>query len=214
LDAREDEVPRLIESPPLLPVAFAERKILFRLGYRKPAAGVDLDTLNVVREETERARGLVRPRVAAGLLERAELPDHPVFRGAERTALCICTIGPELEAAAGGLMSEGELLRGLVLDWLGSEAVADVSRQADAWLAGEARTEGLWPSRMFAPGDKGWDVSGQEFVFASVPASTIGVSLTGAFMMTPRKSFSFRVNYYKDKKLTTRKGLGNAQRRG
>ncbi|HEX2695030.1 MAG TPA: hypothetical protein VHP61_04710 [Acidobacteriota bacterium] len=200
-------MPRLIESPPLLPVAFEERKILFRLGYRKPAAGVDPEIRNVVREETERARGFVRPRVAAGLLERAELPDHPVFQGAERTALCVCTIGPELEAAAARLMAEGELLRGLVLDWLGSEAVADVSGQADAWLAREGRAAGLWPSKMFSPGIKGWDVSGQEFVFACVPAATIGVGLSASFMMTPRKSFSFRVNYYKDKKLTTRKGL-------
>lgn len=197
---------RPIEAPPLRPVVFAERKALLRLGYRKRAAEVAPAIRDVVREETGRARGLVRPRIAAALLEKAELPDHPVFRAAERAALCVCTIGPELEAAAGRLMAEGELLRGLVLDWLGSEAVVDVSRQADAWLAREGRSLGLWPSKMFAPGDKGWDVSAQEFVFACVPAAAIGVGLSSSFMMTPRKSFSFRVNYYKDKELTTRKG--------
>jgi hypothetical protein len=200
-------VPRPIGAPPLRAVVFAERKALLRLGYRKRAAEVAPAVRDVVREETERARGLVRPRVAAALLDKAELPDHPVFSDAEKAALCICTIGPELEAAAGRLMAEGELLRGLVLDWLGSEAVADVSRQADAWLAREGRGLGLWPSKMFAPGDRGWDVSAQEFVFACVPAAAIGVGLSSSFMMTPRKSFSFRVNYYKDKELTTRKGI-------
>jgi hypothetical protein len=198
---------RPIECPPLAPIVFTERKVLLRLGYKKRISDVDPAILGVVREETARARGLVRPRVAAALLERSDLPDHPAFRGAERSALCVCTIGPELESEAARLMGEGEFLRGLVLDWLGSEAVVDVSRQADAWLAREGRADRLWPSKMFAPGDKGWDVSGQEFVFASVSASTIGVHLSESFMMTPRKSFSFRVNYFADRGMTTRKGF-------
>lgn len=198
-------MPRPIECPPLTPIVFTERKVLFRLGYKKRVSDVDPAIRGVVREETARARGLVLPRVAAALLERSELPDHPVFRGAERSALCVCTIGLELESEVARLMGEGEVLRGLVLDWLGSEAVVDVSRQAYAWLA--RRAEKLWPSKMFAPGDKGWDVSGQEFVFASVPASTIGVHLSESFMMTPRKSFSFRVNYFSDRGITTRKSF-------
>lgn len=198
---------RLIESPPLLPVAFQERRVLLRLGYKKRAAEVNPAVRTLIGDEAARAGGLVRPRVAAVLLEKAELPDDPVFRGALRSALCVCTIGPELETAAGRLMAEGELLRGLVLDWLGSEAVAGVSRQAYAWLAREGRDEGLRPSKMFAPGNKGWNVSGQEFIFASVPASTIGVSLSESFMMTPRKSFSFRVNYIVDGPKAARKGL-------
>ncbi len=198
---------RLIESPPLLPVAFEERRILLHLGYRKRAADVDPAVRDLVREETFRARGLVRPRVAAALLERAELPDLPVFRGAEKAALCVCTIGLELEETASQLMAVGDLLRGLVLDWLGSEAVAGVSRQADAWLAREGLALGLWPGKRFTPGTRGWDISGQQFVFTSVPAATIGVTLSESCMMTPRKSFSFRVNYYKDRTLMTRKGI-------
>lgn len=200
-------MPRPIEAPPFLPVVFMERKALHRLGYRKRAAEIAPAIREVVREETERARGLVRPRVAAALLDRADLPDHPVFRDAEKAALCVCTIGRELEAAVRRLIAEGDLLRGVVLDGLGSEAVADVARQANAWLAREGRALGLWPGKMFAPGDKGWDLSAQEFVFACVPAATIGVGLSSSFMMMPRKSFSFRVNYYKDEELTTRKRI-------
>lgn len=198
---------RLIECPPLLSLAFEERRVLLRLGYRKRAADVNPAVRDLVRQETSRARGLVRPRVAAALLERAELPDLPVFQGADKAALCVCTIGPELEEAASQLMAEGDLLRGLILDWLGSEAVAGVSRQADAWLVREGLALGLWPGKRFSPGSKGWDVSGQQFVFASVPAATIGVGLSESCMMTPRKSFSFRVNYYMDRTRTTRKGL-------
>jgi hypothetical protein len=204
---REVEVSRLIECPPLAPVVFVERKVLLRLGYRKGAAEAAPAVRSLIREETERAKALVRPLVAAAVLEKAELPDHPVFGGAEKAVLCVCTIGPELESAAAGFIAEGELLRGLVLDWLGSEAVADVSRQAEAWLAGEGRALGLWPGKMFAPGDRGWDVSGQGFVFASVSATAIGVRLTPSFMMIPRKSFSFRINYHRDRIPSIRKGI-------
>jgi hypothetical protein len=205
--AREVDVSRLIECPPLAPVVFVERKVLLRLGYRKGATEAAPAVRSLVREETERAKALVRPRVAAAVLEKAELPDHPVFGGAEKAALCVCTIGPELESAAAGLIAEGELLRGLVLDWLGSEAVTNISRQAGRWLAGMARAEGLLPGKMFAPGYKGWDVTGQEFIFATVPASAIGVRLTPSSMMVPRKSYSFRINCHKGRDPAVRKDL-------
>jgi hypothetical protein len=144
-----------------------------------------------------RARGLLRPGVVAVILEGGELPDIPVFRGAEKAALCVCTIGPDLEETVARLSAEGDLLRGLVLDWLGSEAVTNISRQACRWLAGMARAEGLLPGRMFAPGYKGWDITGQKFIFAAVPVSAIGVRLTPSSMMVPRKSYSFRINYHK-----------------
>ena len=181
-----------------MPPVFIERKILLRLGYRKGPASASPAVRGIVAEETARAVALVRPAIAAVVLEKEELPAHPVFRGAERAALCVSTIGPELEAAAARLVEEGEMLRGLVLDWLGSEAVVHVSRQAADWLAGEGRNAGLRPSKMFSPGDKGWDVSGQALIFAAVPASAIGVRLSESFMMTPRKSFTFRINFYKD----------------
>lgn len=196
---------RLIECPPLAPVVFVERKVLLRLGYRKDGPVAPPALRDLVGEETRRARGLVRPGVAAVILEKSELPDLPVFRGARKVAMCVCTIGPGLEETVARLSAEGDLLRGLVLDWLGSEAVTDISRQAGRWLAGIARAEGLWPGRMFAPGYKGWDVAGQEFIFASVPVSAIGVRLTPSSMMIPRKSYSFRINYHGERITTGRK---------
>lgn len=188
---------RLIECLPLAPVVFVERKVLLRLGYRKGAAGAPRPLRALVGEETRRALDLLRPGVVAVILEKDELPGLPVFRGAEKAALCVCTIGPDLEETVARLSAEGDLLRGLVLDWLGSEAVTNISRQAGRWLAGMARAEGLLPGKMFAPGYKGWDVTGQEFIFAAVPVSAIGVRLTPSSMMVPRKSYSFRINFHK-----------------
>jgi hypothetical protein len=131
----------LIGRPPDLSVAFEERRVLVRLGYRKPVREIEPGIRALVGEEMDRARQLVRPAVVASVLDAEELPGHPVFRDAAKAALCIGTIGPELEREASRMMAAGDLLRGFVLDWLGSEAVAGVSRRADAWLV----REGLAP---------------------------------------------------------------------
>jgi len=196
-------LPRLIGGPPDIAISFEERRVLVRLGYKRPAAEIDPGIRRIVHEEAENAKKLVRPRVLAAILDSAELPDHPIFLNAEKAALCLCTIGPELEGAVAGLMSGGDMLRGLVLDWLGSEAVACVSKQAEAWLKKEGPAMGLWPGKRFAPGYKGWDVSGQKLIFSVLPAAEIGVRLTESFMMIPRKSYSFRINYFKNQALTT-----------
>ena len=199
-------MPRLIGGPSDLVISFEERRVLVRLGYRKPACDIDQGIRLIVHEEAENAKRLVRPQVLAAILDLDELPDHPVFRNAAKAALCLCTIGPELEGTVARLMSGGDMLRGLVLDWLGSEAVAGVSKQAEAWLKKEGTALGLWPGKRFAPGYKGWDVSGQKIIFAVLPAAKIGVRLTESFMMIPRKSYSFRINYFRDQEsATTRK---------
>jgi hypothetical protein len=196
-------LPRLIGGPPDIAISLEERRVLVRLGYRKPARDIDPGIRLIVTEEAENAKKLVRPRVLAAILDSAELPDHSIFRNAEKAALCLCTIGPELEGTVARLMSGGDMLRGLVLDWLGSEAVVCVSKQAEAWLKKHGRALGLWPGKRFAPGYKGWDVSGQKLIFSVLPAKEIGVQLTESFMMMPRKSYSFRVNYFKDEASAT-----------
>jgi len=198
-------LPRLIEGPPEVVISFEERRVLVRLGYRKPADDIDPGVRLIVHEEAENAKKLVRPMVLAAILDSAELPGHPIFRNAEKAALCLCTIGPELERTVARLMSDGDMLRGLVLDWLGSEAVACISKQAEAWIKKEGQALGLWPGKRFAPGYKGWDVSSQQFIFSVLPAAEIGVRLTESFMMMPRKSYSFRVNYFKDRALAAEK---------
>jgi len=197
------DMPRMMGGPPQIAIAFEERRILIRLGYRKPAGDIDRGIRLIVHEETENAIRLVRPQVLAAILDSSELPDHPIFRNAEMAALCLCTIGPELEGTVARLMSGGDMLRGLILDWLGSEAVTSVSKQAEAWLKEEGASLGFWPSKRFAPGYKGWDVSGQKLIFSVLPAAKIGVRLTESFMMVPRKSYSFRINYFKDQALAT-----------
>jgi len=102
-------------------------------------------------------------------------------------------------------MKINEMTRALILDALGSEAAEEVAIQSDRTLAEKAREMNLWPSKRFSPGYGKWDVKEQRFIFRLLPAADIEVRLTESCMMVPRKSVSFRINFYKDQKLTTRR---------
>jgi len=189
-------MPRLITVPPeILQVVFDERRILARLGRRNRARAIGADLMEILREETGRAERLARPQVLAAIVEGKDLPDHPVFAGAVSAAVCLCTIGAGLEEAAAGMTADGDLARGFILDALGSEAVDGVARRVDHWLAAHGAAPELRPGKSFAPGCKGWELAGQEVIFGFLPAAEIGLRLTEALMMVPRKSRSFRINF-------------------
>lgn len=180
-------------------------RILIRIGYRKTPLPDSDPVLTIVREEAEFALRLLDPAAAWTIISAHEAGGHEIFAGAQKVALCVCTIGPRLEQACAEHFRSNEDLRGLALDALGSEAVGQVTRQADRILAAKGRLLGLWPSKKYAPGYRGWDVREQAFLFSMVPAAEIGVRLTESFMMIPRKSYSFRLNYYSDRSLSTRR---------
>jgi hypothetical protein len=171
-------------------------RILIRLGCRKISLPEDDPVLAVVREEGLRAARLLRPAAAWRVIEAGETGGQPVFCRAERVGLCVCTIGPALEEECAAHFARNEDLRALALDALGSEAVSQVSRRMERFLTDHGRALGFQPGKRYAPGYKGWGVENQAFVFSRVPASEIGVRLTDSFMMVPRKSYSFRINFY------------------
>jgi hypothetical protein len=101
-------------------------------------------------------------------------------------------------------MKNDKLMKGLVLDAIGSEAVEQVARQTDTILCKKAQDMDLWPSKRFSPGYKAWDIEEQRYVFRVIPGEDIGVTLNKSCMMIPRKSVSFRINFYETRELSTR----------
>ncbi|MGB2905929.1 MAG: vitamin B12 dependent-methionine synthase activation domain-containing protein [Candidatus Aminicenantaceae bacterium] len=188
-----------------LPIRIPERKILFRLGYKGRNAPVSQTVSEMIMEQEKRLGSLLRPEALYRILDYEETNQHPVFKGAAKVALCICTIGEELERSSAALIADNEMLRGFILDSFGSEAAEETAIQADRIIAQEARDLGLWPSKRFSPGYSIWDIREQSYMFATLPAAEIGVRLTDTFMMVPRKSVSFRINFYQNREQTTRR---------
>jgi len=184
---------------------FDNRKILIRLGDKKRPAGPTKKVLDMVASQAAGVRAWLDPASVLEVIDYSQTNRHPVFDRAVKVGLAVCTIGPRLEQECAVCFERNDLLRGMILDAIGSEAVTQVCRQAERVLADRARALGLWPSKWYAPGFRGWDIEEQRFVFSRVAASEIGVRLTDSCMMVPRKSGTFRINFYADQTLITRR---------
>jgi hypothetical protein len=185
-------------------VNIEDRRILVRLGYKVKTNEINSSVKKYVKEFQSKIKDMIKPKALYTILDYEETNKHPVFKGAEKIALCICTIGPELEKRSSQLMDKGETLKGYILDAFGSEAAEDTARQSDRIIAQKAREMNLWPSKRFSPGYGVWEIKEQKFVFDVLPSDKIGVLLTDTYMMVPRKSVSYRINFYKHKESSTR----------
>ena len=185
-------------------IRIPQKRILHRLGYSAAADSISDSVTDMLAEAKKNMTASIRPAAVYTILDYQNTNKHPVFAEADKIALCICTIGDDLEKASAGLIKNNEMLKGFILDSLGSEAAEEVAQESDKIIADKARSMGLWPSKRFSPGYGIWDIREQSYLFSLLPAADIGIRLTDSFMMIPRKSVSFRINFYKDKALSTR----------
>ncbi len=162
----------------------------------KPAPGERYDAL--VNDLLSVAGRLIAPRGMYLYAAGRELPRSKTFEHLERMAFCVCTIGPALEGEVTRLTTSDELLRGVVLDAIGSVAAEAVAEYIDKKIAAEAAREGLKTSCRASPGYGDWDVREQGSIFELLPAERIGVRLSPSFMMIPRKSISFAIHVAKE----------------
>lgn len=109
---------------------------------------------------------------------------------AQHVIVMLCTVGPELEAHATKVMTS-EMVRGLALEGVGSAATEALANAACRRFELEASKEGLQTSIPLNPGMIGWTVGeGQPQIFSLLEGAQIGISLTPAAVMVPRKSLS------------------------
>ncbi|NWF78133.1 MAG: hypothetical protein HXY36_06050 [Chloroflexi bacterium] len=109
---------------------------------------------------------------------------------AKELAVAVCTIGPRLEKQVTDYTSQGEPLRGMLLDGIGSAAVDSLMEEACKLITSEALSRGYEASSPISPGMLGLPITEQWQLLKLVPAQEIGVSLTSAGIMVPRKSVS------------------------
>lgn len=122
------------------------------------------------------------------LLDGSFIPS--TLPSAKELAALVCTIGPKLEEKAAQFFLQNEPLRGFLLDGFGSAAVDALSEEACQIIDREAMSRGYQASSPISPGMPGLSISEQQHLFELVPAEEIGVRLTSAQIMAPRKSIS------------------------
>lgn len=174
-----------------------EKTILKLLKYKKKDFSKILPS---IEEGYKIAYPLVKPKYVYKIFSVDSLPHHPIFERAQFVGLALCTIGEELEKEASRLTKKGDLLKGLIVDILGSEIVEMVADYANSLICKEALEKGLFTSKRFSPGYGIFELQWQKNFFSLLPADSIGIELLQSMMMFPRKSISFAVNIFKDKK--------------
>jgi hypothetical protein len=109
---------------------------------------------------------------------------------AKELAILLCTIGPRLEKQVTDYSKSDEVMRGMILDGIGSTAVDMIALEAFRHLAGEVSSRGYEISSPVNPGMPGFPLTEQRNLLGMVNADEIGVSLTASGVLVPRKSVS------------------------
>jgi hypothetical protein len=105
-------------------------------------------------------------------------------------AAVVGTIGPKLEKQVTEYNNQGEPLRGLLLDGIGSAAIDSLMQLACKFIAREASARGYQVSSPISPGMPGLPITAQQQLLEVASAREIEVNLTSSSMMVPRKSAS------------------------
>jgi len=109
---------------------------------------------------------------------------------AQEIIALICTIGPRLEKQASAYTKNGQALRGMVLDGIGSAAVDKLISEVLRPVAAEVAQRGYEISSPVNPGMPGFAMTEQWNIMELAGGDEIGVSLTKSGILVPRKSVS------------------------
>jgi hypothetical protein len=113
-----------------------------------------------------------------------------LFLEAKELAVIICTIGPKLEKQASGYTRNGQALRGMLLDGIGSAAIDTLIPEVLKLIAAEVSSRGYEVSSPVNPGMPGFAMIEQWNIMELAGGDKIGVSLTKSGILVPRKSVS------------------------
>lgn len=212
---KNSPVPAIFE----IPLTLDKQEVLRRLGLGN-RSNIRPRITSLILEMLEAAeKDLLKPAIAYEYYPVSEIKKDclilgggVVFHGpflaknlasAAGVALAVCTIGPILEEKVSGYFTEKDPLRATLLDGIGSAAVDTLSQKTCRILRQEADYRGFKASSPFSPGMHGFPLAEQSDLCRSVRAEQIGVSLTTAAMMVPRKSVSMLMGLGKNMPIWT-----------
>lgn len=112
------------------------------------------------------------------------------LQDAEYLALFVATAGGEFQQWLTTETRSGDILREFVANHIGSEIAEATNRAMCAALETACAERGLRIGNPYSPGYCGWDITDQRALFALLPPSPCGVTLSDSCLMTPIKSVS------------------------
>jgi hypothetical protein len=156
-------------------------------------AGLDNERLLEPAAAYERhpVTGMTGDRITLAGGKAVRGPALPAFfPEARELAVAVCTIGPRLEKQASNYTKNGQALRGMLLDGIGSAAVDKLIPKVTRLIAAGVAPLGYEVSSPVNPGMPGLAMTEQWNIMELAGGDRIGVSLTPSGILVPRKSVS------------------------
>ena len=117
-----------------------------------------------------------------------------------KVAVLSTTIGEEIENQVTHFFEQGRYSFSVLLDAAATTAIEEVADGMEKNILNVVKRQGLAMTWRFSPGYGDWPIEQQPEVLAMAHGEEIGVSLTEALMLTPRKSITAVIGlYYPDK---------------
>lgn len=187
--------------------------VLARLGYSKAKTVLDEKTALLIKENTEIAQKLIKPKAVISF-ENITLLDNLItfesgykiesYAAAKLLTGCFkaygiaVTIGGALENRRNELLAKKETFKGLVLDASGSVAAEEAIIAANAQIKALEEKNNNIITKRFSPGYGDWILETQKEFLKWLGAAHIGIRLNESFMMQPEKSVSALIGVMKN----------------
>lgn len=110
------------------------------------------------------------------------------LNGCEKVICMAVTVGAEIEHEINKKFERGEYLASVLLDAAATTAVEQAADLMEKNFAAKFSKDGYKLRWRFSPGYGDWDLTAQENLFKISGAEQIGISLSSALMLEPRKS--------------------------
>jgi len=127
-------------------------------------------------------------------VEQQTLEIHKIIfnqiKHAEKIAVFVCTAGPGIGQWSRKLMADGDLMKGYVVDVVGSEIVEKAMDKIQEVVGNEMSKINLRITNRYSPGYCGWTVDGQHQLFSLLPDHFCNIILSDSALMDPVKSVS------------------------
>lgn len=110
--------------------------------------------------------------------------------GCEKVICMAATVGFDIEREVTKKFERGDYLASVLLDAAATAAVEQVADLMEKHFAATFARDGFKLRWRFSPGYGDWNLTEQAKLFAAASAEQIGLSLSSAFMLEPRKSIT------------------------
>ena len=118
--------------------------------------------------------------------------------GAERVAVMAVTIGIRIENAISAYERTGEITKAMILDAVGTALVEELADKVNAEIENEAERNGFYCKTRFSPGYGDFPLETQKMIMPILGCEKrIGVTLSDTLLMTPRKSVTAVIGFFK-----------------